>query len=822
MRNKLTKFLTSECPPKGMRQFAKTWKYAACMLLAFILGIGNVWADATYKLFCGATADVDGTNLNTTDFWTSATPTNGTNSDTYTKYVTLGGNVTGTTSLATPANYIAYSVKTTSTEIKVIVYNKNNSTQKLYFHDVKEKITSGKATASLTNKDIASKTKDKEITYTSTNDGKATIYISAGKATDTQIYQIIVTEKGTALTDLYAGYAGYSINLNKGRVAAKVGEVTVIDKLSICPSGDHKPTNNSEIKLVTLGTHYVSFTAQEDCALKLTVNSNVKYTLGSAKNVAGTTEYGGASGTYTTVLEEGETYFINPVSGNTSDFKITKIEFVPVYPVTYAAGEGSGTMDAKNYLEDDEVTLPACTFTAPDSKEFDAWVVTKTASGDAVTVTKDGDDYKFTMPAEAVTVTAQWAAATTKFDVTFDSDGGTAVATQKVPEGETASEPTAPTKDCYTFAGWYNGASPFDFSTNITEDVALTAHWTPNYFTESVDFEEGGASAVSGVASKNIVASNAGSYDGGKESENWAYKGWKIKSDGATVKVLVPAGKMLTYKFGYLAATGHVNIEGDATTYDVTGASKEEGNALKFTTYSWKKDYDAIYTFTTGSGDAAVIKALSVKDTYNATLNDTKSDGSDSKTSVTEVTLPTPTAVSGWTYTGWIANQDVKAGEDTKTAGTVLAAGTYTLLANTTFTAQWAEASSTYDITYVSAHGTAPAADNAASVVLAELDAEGWAHKGWTANADVTVDAATVNAGDLIENGKTVILAGNVTFTAVWKEIFTVTFNSKDGSAVAPVDVEDGASLAEVVKEFKLVHEKLRLRLLLPKITMCS
>lgn len=49
MRNKLTKFLTSECPPKGMRQFAKTWKYAACMLLAFILGIGQMWgADDVY------------------------------------------------------------------------------------------------------------------------------------------------------------------------------------------------------------------------------------------------------------------------------------------------------------------------------------------------------------------------------------------------------------------------------------------------------------------------------------------------------------------------------------------------------------------------------------------------------------------------------------------------------------------------------------------------------------------------------------------------------------------------------------------------------
>ena len=50
MRNKLTKFLTSECPPKGMRQFAKTWKYAACMLLAFILGVGQMWgAEPTHE-----------------------------------------------------------------------------------------------------------------------------------------------------------------------------------------------------------------------------------------------------------------------------------------------------------------------------------------------------------------------------------------------------------------------------------------------------------------------------------------------------------------------------------------------------------------------------------------------------------------------------------------------------------------------------------------------------------------------------------------------------------------------------------------------------
>ncbi len=71
---------------------------------------------------------------------------------------------------------------------------------------------------------------------------------------------------------------------------------------------------------------------------------------------------------------------------------------VQKYAVNFAAGDGTGEMTALEYAEDAEVTLPACTFTAPTGKEFDAWT-----SSD-VTIT----DGKFTMPANAVTITATW------------------------------------------------------------------------------------------------------------------------------------------------------------------------------------------------------------------------------------------------------------------------------------------------------------------------------------------------------------------------------------------------------------------------------
>lgn len=62
--------------------------------------------------------------------------------------------------------------------------------------------------------------------------------------------------------------------------------------------------------------------------------------------------------------------------------------------------------------------------------------------------------------------------------VTFDSDGGTEVVQQIVLYGGVATEPTAPTKEGYTFGGWYSGETVYDFATAVKADLTLTAHWT--------------------------------------------------------------------------------------------------------------------------------------------------------------------------------------------------------------------------------------------------------------------------------------------------------------------------------------------------------
>lgn len=64
-----------------------------------------------------------------------------------------------------------------------------------------------------------------------------------------------------------------------------------------------------------------------------------------------------------------------------------------------------------------------------------------------------------------------------KVDVTFATDGGSAVDAQKVIRGQKATSPTAPTKAGYTFDKWYNGTEVYDFNQPVTEPITLTAKW---------------------------------------------------------------------------------------------------------------------------------------------------------------------------------------------------------------------------------------------------------------------------------------------------------------------------------------------------------
>lgn len=73
-----------------------------------------------------------------------------------------------------------------------------------------------------------------------------------------------------------------------------------------------------------------------------------------------------------------------------------------------------------------------------------------------------------------------------KLEATFDPDNGEPTVTKFIDNDKNskfAELVPEPTKENYTFAGWYNGNEKFDFTTVPTGDVTLTAKWDINQYT---------------------------------------------------------------------------------------------------------------------------------------------------------------------------------------------------------------------------------------------------------------------------------------------------------------------------------------------------
>ena len=68
------------------------------------------------------------------------------------------------------------------------------------------------------------------------------------------------------------------------------------------------------------------------------------------------------------------------------------------------------------------------------------------------------------------------------YTVTFNTDGGSAVASQQVLEGDKAAKPTTdPTKSGYTFDGWYSDSGltkSYDFNSTVNSAITIYAKWT--------------------------------------------------------------------------------------------------------------------------------------------------------------------------------------------------------------------------------------------------------------------------------------------------------------------------------------------------------
>ena len=69
---------------------------------------------------------------------------------------------------------------------------------------------------------------------------------------------------------------------------------------------------------------------------------------------------------------------------------------------------------------------------------------------------------------------------TTRYTVKFDTNGSNTITSKTVTRNSTVTEPTAPTKEGYTFNGWYTNeelTTAYDFDSKVTKNITLYAKW---------------------------------------------------------------------------------------------------------------------------------------------------------------------------------------------------------------------------------------------------------------------------------------------------------------------------------------------------------
>lgn len=187
-----------------------------------------------------------------------------------------------------------------------------------------------------------------------------------------------------------------------------------------------------------------------------------------------------------------------------------------------------------------------------------------------------------------------------EYTVTFDSDGGSSVAEQKVNAGEKAFEPDDPVKDEYVFKGWFIGETKYDFDTPVTEDITLKAKWelsipAPVMVTLTFD-SDGGSEIEAYVVESGVVVpypqanpTRNGYYFVGWFVGNEKYAFGEPLTEDVTVKAKWEDKQEVDNKFLAALQADYSNFTSSSTVTDASGSYTNVFKQTATTAY-WAPD----------------------------------------------------------------------------------------------------------------------------------------------------------------------------------------------------------------------------------------
>jgi uncharacterized repeat protein (TIGR02543 family) len=348
---------------------------------------------------------------------------------------------------------------------------------------------------------------------------------------------------------------------------------------------------------------------------------------------------------------------------------------------------------------------------------------------------QNGSNYE---PAATITLTAGWAGVT--YSISYNGNGNTGGAVPAT--GSYVNGSVSPyvilantgslTKTGYTFAGWVDGAgapNPENYST--AADLQLFASWTAVQFTVSYDTASGGAAP----ANQSYTYGTTGlTIDSGSSLSKVGYTflGWSQTATGTTVSSpFIPTANTTLY------------ARWAGSTFSVAFISNG-GNISPATA-----------SFTTGGAS---------------------------------ITLPSPGTQTGYSFAGW-----------SETLNGNIVSDPYTTIANKTLFAKWSAIQ--YNISYNRGVIGSTTLTTGQPVVFPSNTTS---TISTVVTLDSTIDTSTVLSSTTYiftgwkESGTNSVykggdsyrmLAADVTFTAQWVAVYTVSYILNGGAGAVPADV---------------------------------
>ena len=210
---------------------------------------------------------------------------------------------------------------------------------------------------------------------------------------------------------------------------------------------------------------------------------------------------------------------------------------------------------------------------------------------------------------------------TEKYTVTFDSDGGTEIASVQVEKGKKITKPEDPSKEHYVFDGWYLEDTAWVFeSDTVTKNTALTAKWTPEVYSVTLKNYDGTVLATENVSYGSIPQYSATPEKPSDAQYTYAFSKWVDEAGNDASLSNIDKNVTLTATFTstlrsykIIFKNGEQVLKEDDVNYGTLPAAPTETPT---------KEADAQYTYTFKGWDKEIAEVTG-EATYNAEFDST-------------------------------------------------------------------------------------------------------------------------------------------------------------------------------------------------------